>query len=114
MEYQFLDSESNLLPFKVGTYLGTKRVFNIGAGFYSQPEGTRSSVNGTVTKHNVNLMSVDAFLDMPIGKKEKNTAITVYSGFFKYNFGPNYLRNIGTVSYTHLDVYKRQTINSPM
>ncbi|HAK75909.1 MAG TPA: porin [Runella sp.] len=103
VEYQFLDSESNLLPFKVGTYLGTKRVFNIGAGFYSQPEGTRSSVNGTVTKHNVNLMSVDAFLDMPIGKKEKNTAITVYSGFFKYNFGPNYLRNIGIMNIGAID-----------
>jgi len=41
-EYQFLDQEANLLPFKVGTYVGTKRVFNIGAGFYHQPEGTQS------------------------------------------------------------------------
>ncbi|MFN3850591.1 MAG: porin [Spirosomataceae bacterium] len=98
VEYQFLDTESNLLPFKVGTYLGTKRVFNIGAGFYSQADGTKSSVNGTLSSHNINLFAVDAFLDMPIGEKTKNTAITVYSGFFNYNFGPNYLRNIGIMN----------------
>lgn len=98
VEYQFLDSESNLLPFKVGTYLGTKKVFNIGAGFYSQPKGTKSQVNGTVSTHNINLMAVDAFLDMTIGKKEKNMAITAYSGLFNYNFGPNYLRNLGIMN----------------
>jgi hypothetical protein len=29
-EYQFLDQEANVLPYKVGSYLGTKKVFNIG------------------------------------------------------------------------------------
>ena len=97
-EYQFLDQEANLLPFKVGTYLGTKRVFNIGAGFYNQPKGTRSQVNGIANKHNINLLAIDAFLDMPIGSKEKNTAITAYTGFYNYNFGPKYIRNIGIMN----------------
>ncbi len=35
-DYQFLDQESNALPYRVGTYLGTKKVFNIGAGFFNQ------------------------------------------------------------------------------
>ncbi|GAB2650273.1 hypothetical protein GCM10027035_50430 [Emticicia sediminis] len=98
VEYQFLDNESNLLPFKVGTYLGTKRVFNIGAGLYSQADGTKSSVNGKLESHNVNLLSVDAFLDMPFGDKAKNTAVTAYAGYFNYNFGPNYIRNIGIMN----------------
>lgn len=98
VEYQFLDSESNLLPFKVGSYLGTKRVFNIGAGFYNQPNGTKSSVNGALKSHNVSLLSVDAFLDMPFGDKTKNTAVTAYAGYFNYNFGPNYIRNIGIMN----------------
>lgn len=98
VEYQFLDIESNLLPYKVGTYLGTKRVFNIGAGFYNQAKGTKSQVNGTINTHNISLMAVDAFLDMTVGKKEKNMALTVYSGFFNYNFGPNYLRNLGIMN----------------
>ena len=38
-EYNFLDQESNFLPYKVGSYLGAKRVFNIGAGFYVHPNG---------------------------------------------------------------------------
>lgn len=95
VEYQFLDTESNLLPFKVGSYLGTKRVFNIGAGFYNQAEGTKSSLNGTVSKHPITLLSVDSFLDMPFGDKAKNAAVTAYAGYFNYNWGPNYLRNIG-------------------
>ena len=98
VEYQFLDNESNLLPFKVGTYLGTKRVFNIGVGFYSQSKGTKSSVNGKLESHNVNLLSVDAFLDMPFGDKTKNSAVTAYAGYFNYNFGPNYIRNIGIMN----------------
>ncbi|MDZ7933616.1 MAG: hypothetical protein U5M51_01290 [Emticicia sp.] len=53
VEYQFLVTESNLLPYKVGTYLGTKRVFNIGAGFYSQPKGTKTQVNGALSSHDI-------------------------------------------------------------
>src|SRR5690606_3323559 len=30
-EYQFLGEEANILPYKVGSYLGTKKVFNVGA-----------------------------------------------------------------------------------
>ena len=97
-EYQFLDSEANVLPFKVGSYVGTKRVFNIGAGFYSQPEGTRSSGGGQVRKHNINLYAVDIFADLPFGNKEKNMAVTAYSTFYRYDFGPNYLRNLGIMN----------------
>ena len=97
-EYQFLDSEANVLPFKVGTYVGTKRVFNIGAGFYSQPEGTRSFSGGEVKKHNINLYAVDIFADLPFGKKDKNMAVTAYSTFYRYDFGPNYIRNLGIMN----------------
>lgn len=97
-EYQFFDIESNLLPYKVGSYLGTKKVFNLGAGFYSAPDATRTSVNGNIDKHDITLLSADAFLDMPIGKPEKKMAITAYSVFYNYDFGPNYLRNLGIMN----------------
>ena len=91
------------MPFKVGTYVGTKRVFNIGGGFYAQPDGTQSYVReGAVTssgmntkRHAISLIAVDAFLYLPIGNKEKNMAVTAYSVYYDYNFGPNYLRNLG-------------------
>lgn len=97
-EYQFLDGESNLLPYKVGSYLGTKKVFNLGAGFYNAPDATKSSVAGAIEKHNITLLSADAFLDMPIGNPEKKMALTAYSVFYNYDFGPNYLRNISIMN----------------
>ena len=97
-EYQFLETESNLLPYKVGTYMGTKKVFNIGAGFYNAQDGTRTIVDGAINKHDIKLFSADVFADLPIGKKENKMAITAYSVFYNYDFGPNYLRNIGIMN----------------
>lgn len=97
-EYQIFDKESNLLPYKVGTYLGTKKIFNLGGGFYYSPKGTQTSVNGIKEEHPINLLALDAFLDMPIGEKDKKMAITVYSVFYNYDFGPKYLRNIGIMN----------------
>lgn len=98
VEYQFLDSESNLLPFKVGSYLGTKRVFNLGAGFYHQKDGTRTSVNSQIEKHDIALYAIDAFADLPLGNAKNKMALSAYTGFYNYNFGPNYLRNLGIMN----------------
>lgn len=98
VEYQIFDKESNFLPYKVGSYLGTKKMFNIGAGFYTAPSATKTSVNGVIEKHAINLFSADAFLDMPVGKKEKKMAVTAYSVLYDYDFGPNYVRNLGIMN----------------
>jgi hypothetical protein len=103
IEYQFLDQEANVLPFKVGSYLGTKKVFNIGAGFYTAPDATKTSVNSTINKHDIKLFSADVFLDMPIGKKENKMAVTAYSVLYDYDFGPNYLRNVGIMNIGSVD-----------
>ncbi|WP_396149244.1 porin [Flavobacterium sp.] len=97
-EYQFFDKESNFLPFKVGSYLGTKKMFNLGAGFYTAPSSTKTSVNGIEERHATNLFAGDVFVDLPIGNKEKKMAVTGYSVFYSYDFGPNYLRNIGIMN----------------
>jgi hypothetical protein len=102
-EYQFLDQEANVLPFKVGSYLGTKKVFNIGAGFYTAPDATKTSINSTINKHDIKLFSADVFLDMPIGKKENKMAVTGYSVLYDYDFGPNYLRNVGIMNIGSVD-----------
>lgn len=98
LEYQFLEGESNVLPYKVGSYLGTKKVFNIGAGFYTAPDATKSSVAGKIDKHDITLLSADIFVDMPIGKPENKMALTAYSVFYNYDFGPNYLRNLSVMN----------------
>lgn len=102
-EYQFLEKESNLLPYKIGTYLGYKKVFNLGAGFYHHPNGTKSSVNDVIRDHNISLFAVDAFADIPLGSAPHKGAVTGYASYFNYNFGPNYLRNIGIMNVAEPD-----------
>lgn len=98
--YQFLNLESNLLPFNVGTYLGTKKVFNIGAGFYQQSNAFWTAKKNNTTnkidtvKHNQLNVSIDAFLDLPLGKAKKS-ALTVYASYNYVDMGENYVRNIG-------------------
>lgn len=97
--YMLLDKESNVLPYFVGSYLGAKKVFNIGAGWYRQKGATASkaSAGDPVKPHTQRNFGVDAYLDMPLNKT-KGTAVSAYSVFYDYDFGPNYLRNIGILN----------------
>ncbi|MFD1186673.1 hypothetical protein [Pontibacter rugosus] len=100
--YQFLDQESNLLPYMVGTYLGTKNVFNIGAGFlhnsdamwHEEPLGFGGS---RIVQEDMSLFGVDAFLDKPLNT-ETGTAITAYAVYYNYDFGRNHVRSIGLLN----------------
>lgn len=99
--YQFLDQESNQLPYTVGTYLGKKRVFNIGAGFIYQQDAMSRMVNATDSANsNLQLFAIDVFYDAPLNK-HKGTAITAYAGYFNTNFGKGYIRNLGPMAPTN-------------
>ena len=95
--YQFLDEESNFAPSMKGTYLGKKRVFNIGAGFYYQHDAmmlnTQTSKTGVADtlKQDIFHLAVDVFYDAPINK-EKGTAISFYGSYSNYNYGKNFVR----------------------
>ena len=78
--------------------MGTKRVFNLGAGFYHQKDGTRTSVNSQIEKHDIALFAIDAFADLLLGNAKNKMALSAYTGFYNYNFGPNYLRNLGIMN----------------
>ncbi|AEA42694.1 hypothetical protein [Fluviicola taffensis] len=95
--YAFLEEESNLLPFMVGTYLGTKKVFNIGVGFDHWKDGMwhRNDAGDTVTQDQLQL-GADVFLDMPLSKRKD--AITFYGSYYNYNFGKDYVRHIGILN----------------
>jgi hypothetical protein len=101
-EYEFLDSESNVLPYRVGSYLGTKEVFNLGAGFFVHPKGSVSN-NGTINVgEDVSLFAADAFYDAPLG--DKKGAVTAYAVYQINNYGKNYLFNAsgtGALFYGH-------------
>ena len=97
--YQFREQESNTLPYNVGSYLGKKDVFNVGAGFISQPDAMwHLSENGADTmRTNMTLLAVDVFYDHPLNT-EKGTAVTAYGCFSHYDFGKNYLREVGVMN----------------
>jgi hypothetical protein len=90
---QFLEKEVNFLPFFSGTYVGKKKIFNIGGGFSSHPKATQSvnESQDTVT-HNEFHYAIDLFLEYPF---KSGACLTLYSAFFNYNYGPNYLMNGG-------------------
>jgi hypothetical protein len=88
-EYNFLDQESNFLPYKVGTYLGSKKVFNVGAGFFLHPKGAVSADGlGQLSGEDVSIFAVDAFYDAPLG--ENGSAITAYALAQFNDYGENY------------------------
>jgi hypothetical protein len=86
--YNFLNLESNFLPYKVGTYLGTERVFNVGAGFFHHPNGAIIVKENQSVGENVNLFAADLFYDAPIG--ENGASLTSYAVFQSNDYGTNY------------------------
>jgi hypothetical protein len=97
LEYQFWDTESNKLPYKVGTYLGKKKVLNIGAGFYAQPNGAYNSV--TKADQNVAHFAADVFMELPTGE---GNAFSAYASFMRFNYGENF---VGRWAGTGTNVY---------
>ncbi len=96
--WQFLDKEANLVPYMTGSYLGKKRIFNIGSGFAYQKNAMwySNSNNDTLFKP-MQQFGVDVFFDYYLNKENQN-AITAYASIINYNFGPNYLRNVAIMN----------------
>lgn len=84
--YQLKDKEATKLPFNVGTYLGTKDVLSIGAGFFAHPNGmfnTETGEHGSVTH-----FAADIYLDKPI---KGGGCLNAYLAFQSFNYGENYV-----------------------
>lgn len=97
--YQFLNEESNLTPYMTGTYLGKKKVFNIGAGFQYQSNAiwhhNDATIKDTIQEDMFNY-AVDAYYDAPIGTK--GMAISAYATAMHLGYGKNYIRNQGVMN----------------
>jgi hypothetical protein len=97
-QLQFWDIESDALPFTTGTYLGSKRVLNLGAGFYVHPKGIAYlDAAGAVRRRSLSIASADFFVDLPLRRKNGG-ALTAYGVFYWMDFGPNNVRNIGIMN----------------
>lgn len=98
-DYQFFEKENRTTSFLAGTYLGEKKLLNIGAGFYSTKEGTLTQPEtGVFESYNIAILGVDVFAELPVGPKDKNMSLSIYSAFYDYDFGPNYIRTSGLMN----------------
>ncbi|MDG1730289.1 MAG: porin [Algibacter sp.] len=94
VKYQFFEHESNKSAYQTGTYMQAKKVFNIGAGFQQQK---KAMSDGDTQLPETNLYDMtnwaaDSFLNLPLINGD---AITAYLGYYDYDFGKNYIRNVG-------------------
>lgn len=98
VKYEFLDNESNKTPYSggIGTYIGTKKVLNLGVGYAYQPKMLYKEVNNQVSYDDYRNLGVDLFVDIPISSR--NEAITAYLGYNNIYLGENYVRNIAVNS----------------
>jgi hypothetical protein len=86
--YQFLDAESNRLPAFSGTYLGAKRVFNVGGGFYAHFNaiGINDREGMQIArKEDALTLGFDVFYDTPLGSK--HAALTLYGVLYQHDWG---------------------------
>lgn len=97
--YQFFNKETTVTSFLPGNNLAVKKVLNLGAGFYSTKDATQSQPSENVFEsHNANVFGADVYSELPLGNKNKEMGLTLYSVYYNYNYGPNYLRVSGLLN----------------
>ena len=96
-DWEFWDQEPDQLPCKTSTWLGEKKVFNIGAGYYFFPNGSGilNDLN-QIEKQDQMALGFDVYYDRPVG--DCGAAVTVYGVYYIYDYGDNYFRNVGILN----------------
>lgn len=96
--FNIFEKENNTLPYYVGSYLGSKKVLNLGAGFMYNKDAmwSKPSTNDT-SYHDMRLFGADLFADIPLNKETKS-ALTVYGVYYNYYMGPKYVRYVGIMN----------------
>ncbi|HSZ24975.1 MAG TPA: hypothetical protein VK766_04620 [Cytophagaceae bacterium] len=96
LTYQFLGKESIAEPYNRATYLGEKKILNLGIGYMVQSKAMwRLDHPGLDTLyHQMGVFGADLYYDSPLGKK--GAALTLYTAYNYCDYGKNYLRMIAT------------------
>lgn len=98
IKYQFFEKENNNSAYHTSTYLGQKNILNLGVGYTYLPNATCHSASGSKsddpTYYDLNNWAVDLFYDAPVNPSTSE-AITTYLSYINYNFGKDYIRNVG-------------------
>ncbi|MEY3420694.1 MAG: hypothetical protein RIR48_979 [Bacteroidota bacterium] len=95
--YMLKDKESNILPYYTGTYYGSKNILNVGFGFYNHIGASLVKTQTDSIYQNHLALGTDIFIDKPIDKL-KGTALSILGTLYYFDYGNNYLRNIGILN----------------
>ena len=95
LTYSFLDKESIEDAYHKGTYLGTKKVFNVAVGYLTQAKAMwHLTPDATVAYDDMNVLGFDVFYDSPINAN--GAALSAYAAFNNNNYGKNYIQSVNT------------------
>lgn len=94
--YAFLDTENISTPFNSGTYVGKKHVLSLGAGFdYIHDAMWHQDAAKNTVNDDMKSFAADLFYDAPLNT-EKGTSVSAYAMAMHNDYGPNYVRYVGT------------------
>lgn len=95
LTYSFLDKEPIDDPYHKGTYLGTKRIFNVALGYMTQANAMwYQNSDATIAYNDMKVLGLDVFYDSPIGNN--GAAITAYASYNNNDYGKNYIQSVST------------------
>jgi hypothetical protein len=99
IKYQLFDREDNATSLTTGTYLGKKKIVNVGAGFVYQPRAMwyRKFNSGDTAFAPYYSMSVDVFVDLPTAAG-RDDCLSLYAAYMYNSFGPRYIRFLGVMN----------------
>lgn len=95
LTYSFFEKESLEDPYHKGTYLGTKKVFNLALGYMTQAKAMwHLTADDKIAHDDMSVLGFDVFYDSPIN--DKGAAITAYASYNNNNYGRNYIQSVST------------------
>lgn len=109
--WQFFDTETTPNPYMSGTYLGKKKLLNLGLGWVHQNRAMwHTTETGDTSRTALLLLGADVFLDLPVGKK--GALLNGYVAFNHFDYGKNYLRMLNGMNPAN-GVNAQGTLNGP-
>ncbi|MNQ84201.1 hypothetical protein D3C85_993210 [compost metagenome] len=95
LTYSFFDKESLEDAYHKGTYLGTKKVFNVALGYLTQAKAMwHLTPDAIIAYDDMKVLGFDVFYDSPLS--EKGNAITAYASYNNCDYGKNYIQSVST------------------
>lgn len=95
--WQFMDHEPHTTPYMIGTYLGSRSVFNVAVGGIYQPRAMwRTTSQGDTAYDAMAHLAIESYYDAPID--QDGTTLSAYAGYFHTNYGKDYLRYNGIMN----------------